>query len=77
MKKLQKLKLQKNKQRIRPREQQLKQKPLANQMLLNEENLVSKKASAPHRQTHAKKIVTEMIDHLDVAAETKADDLAN
>ena len=48
-----------------------------NQMLLNEENLVSKKARAPHRQAHAKKIVTEMRDHLDVAAETKADDLAN
>ena len=46
-------------------------------MLLNEENLVSKKARAPHRQAHAKKIVTEMRDHLDVAAETKADDPAN
>ena len=77
MKKLQKLKLQKNKQRIRPREQQLKQKPLPNQMLLNEENLVSKKARAPHRQAHVKKIVTEMRDHLGVAAETKADDPAN
>ena len=67
----------KNKQRIRPREQQLKQKPLPNQMLLNEENLVSKKVRAQDRQAHAKKIVTEMRDHLDVAAETKADDLAN
>jgi hypothetical protein len=46
-------------------------------MLLNEENLVIKKARAPHRQAHAKEIVTGMRNHLGVAVETKAEDLVN